>query len=387
MKILLFFHSSSKNRGCEALIFSAISIIKKSIPNASISLASLDSNSDLNFHGLENIHDVAPVEIKKYSINWFISYYFLKFKNDDSFSIKKQHNKMFDLINHYDVFLSVGGDNYCYGEQSWIYLIDKQIKKAGKKLILWGASIGEEDITQTKIKDLKSFDLILARESLTQEILNKNGLKNVELCADGAFTMDKEELPLPNGWQDNNVIGFNYSPLVYKRNKESVEASKKLIKHILETTNFIICLTPHVMIKGNDDYKTLLNFYEEFKDSNRLILLPNNLNAKQYKGYIARMRMFIGARTHATIAAYSNYVPTLVLGYSVKSKGISKDLFDYERLVLGIKDLSDPVKLIYKFEELKQDEIEIKEILKKRIPYIQEMSLKAGEILKNYLNN
>ncbi len=229
------------------------------------------------------------------------------------------------------------------------------------------------------------FDLILARETLTQEILKKNGLPNVEICADGAFIMDKEELPLPKGWHENNVIGFNFSPLVYKKNKESAEASKKLLKYILDNTGFIICLTPHVMIDGNDDYKLLLNFYEEFKHSNRLILLPNNLNAKQYKGYIARMRMFIGARTHATIAAYSNYVPTLVLGYSVKSKGISKDLFDYERLVLNINELSDSKKLIEKFEELMHDEAEIKEILKNRIPYIQKMSYKAGELLKEAL--
>ena len=71
-----------------------------------------------------------------------------------------------------------------------------------------------------------------------------------------------------------------------------------------------------------------------FIDTNRVILLPNNLTAIQYKGYIARMRFFIGARTHATIAAYSNCVPTMVLGYSIKSRGIAKDLFGEEKLVL-----------------------------------------------------
>ena len=31
----------------------------------------------------------------------------------------------------------------------------------------------------------------------------------------------------------------------------------------------------------------------------------------------------------------------MVLGYSVKSKGIAKDLFGEEKLVLGIKEISD----------------------------------------------
>ena len=87
--------------------------------------------------------------------------------------------------------------------------------------------------------------------------------------------------------------------------------------------------------------RVLYKYYEEFKNTGRVILLPDNLNAIQYKGYIARMRFFIGARTHATIAAYSNCVPTMVLGYSVKSKGIAKDLFGEEKLVLGIEEISN----------------------------------------------
>ena len=385
MKLLLFFHSGSKNRGCEAIIYSAIPILRKQFPNDIINLASLDYKSDVNYMAIDHIYDVAPIEINKYSFNWFLSALHVKAKKDETFMLRKQHSKILNLINSHDVFLSVGGDNYCYGEQPWIYEIDKKIKQAGKKLILWGASIGEEDLSEIKIADLKSFDLILARESLTLEILKKNGIKNVALCADGAFTMDKEELPFPKGWQEGNTIGFNYSPLVYKRNAASAQAAKDLLKHILDTTEFMICLVPHVMINGNNDYETLLEFYNEFEASGRVLLLPNDLNAIQYKGYIARMRLFIGARTHATIAAYSNFVPTMVLGYSVKSKGISKDIFDYERLVLGIDEISDANKLIEKFEELKKDENEIREILKKKIPFIQQMAFKSGELLKEYL--
>ena len=85
-------------------------------------------------------------------------------------------------------------------------------------------------------------------------------------------------------------------------------------------------LTPHVIEGEIMITKLLYKYYEEFKDTGRVIILPDHLNAIQYKGYIARMRFFIGARTHATIAAYSNCVPTMVLGYSVKSKGIAKDI-------------------------------------------------------------
>src|SRR5690606_37923542 len=109
--------------------------------------------------------------------------------------------------------------------------------KAGKELVLWGASIGEEDLSVDKIKDLKTFDLLLVRESLTEAILKNAGIPNVKLVADGAFLMQKTELPLPEGWQEGKTVGFNFSPLVFKRNPESKQAAIDLLQHILQTTD------------------------------------------------------------------------------------------------------------------------------------------------------
>ena len=47
----------------------------------------------------------------------------------------------------------------------------------------------------------------------------------------------------------------------------------------------------------------------------------------ELKGFIARCRFFVGARTHATIAAYSSCIPTFSVGYSIKAKGIAQDIF------------------------------------------------------------
>ena len=198
--------------------------------------------------------------------------------------------------------------------------------------------------------------------------------------------MVKEELPLPKGWKENDTVGLNFSPLVLERNPKAMEATIELIKYILKNSESVIALTPHVIDKGNDDSELLKKLYYMFKDTNRVILLPNNLTAIQYKGYIARMRFFIGARTHATIAAYSNCVPTMVLGYSIKSRGIAKDLFGEEKLVLGINDISNTEKLTKGFDELLRDENEIRKTLEKRIPEIKKMSYKGAEYLKELFN-
>lgn len=381
MKILMFFHAGSLNRGCEAIVRSAVELIHSKHPEAIINLASFSPESDKIIPNITTIFDARESEIKLLSVTGIISALRVKFLKDETYFQRKTHKNIIKLIPNHDIFLSIGGDNYCYGEQPWIYEIDILIKKAGKKLILWGCSIGTEDLSQAKLKDLKTIDLILARESLTYQILKNNGLNNMKLVADGAFNLVKEELPLPDGWQISNTIGFNYSPLVWKKNKASRQAAIDLLQHIITTTSMTIALTPHVMVSGNDDSEVLQEFYNEFKNSGRVILLPNNLNAIQYKGYIARMRFFIGARTHATIAAYSALIPTLVLGYSVKSKGIAKDIFGEEKLVLSITDVSDSKKLIASFDEMVQQEKEIITTLANRIPEIKKMAKKAADYL------
>ena len=383
LKILLFFHGGSGNRGCEAIIRTAVKLLKTDDRIKTIALSSADPNSDRIIPNIDVLHLDKNSTIDKFSPTGIISAIKVKFFKDERFAYQKIHESIIKLIPQYDLFLSIGGDNYCYGEQHGIYEIDRQIKKAGKKLVLWGASIGKEDLSEQKVKDLKSFDLILARETLTEKILKDAGLKNVELVADGAFLMEKSELPLPSNWREGKTIGFNFSPLVFKKNPDSKAAALALILHILETTDFTVCFLPHVILQGNDDYEILKEFYEKFKESERVILLPNNLNATEYKGYIARMKFFIGARTHATIAAYSCSVPTMVLGYSVKSKGIAQDIFGEEKLVLDLSEISDTRKLIAKFEEMIDEEVSLKETLQLRIPEIKKKAEKASDYVMN----
>ena len=378
MKILMFYHGGSNNRGCEAIVRSGVALIKKQIPEAIIDLASWKPETDVIIPLIDTIYQDKAKSIQKFSLQWLRCVLQYKLFKNENYAYRVIHSDLIKLIPNYDLILSIGGDNYCYGEQSGIYEVDRCVKNAGKKLVLWGASIGEEDVSKLKLEDLKLFDLILARESLTYGILTNHGLTNVKLCADGAFTMDKEELPLPQGWQVGNTLGFNFSPLVWKKNKDSQQAAFNLVRHILETTTMTIAFTPHVIEQGNDDYACLQDFYNEFESTGRVLLLSNNLNAIQYKGYISRMRFFIGARTHATIAAYSTLIPTMVLGYSVKSKGIAKDIFGEEKLVLNLNQISDSSLLIQKFQEMVREEEEVIQTLANNIPRIKDRSRKAA---------
>ncbi|MHA6485270.1 polysaccharide pyruvyl transferase family protein [Paenibacillus sp. strain BS8-2] len=382
MKILMFAHSGSQNRGCEAIVRSTTNLIKNHIGESKVFLASSKPETDRGIDGLEEVFDGSASIIKKYSGKWFVALLENKLFRTESYALGELEAKTISRIKDMDVVMSIGGDNYCYGEQPGWYEIDRRVKKQGKKLVLWGCSIGEEDMSPQKLEDLKQFDLIVARESITYNMLKEKGLAQVKLAADPAFTMDQEQLPLPDGWQDGNTIGINFSPLVWRLNEQSRLAVVQLIQHILDSTDMTIALTPHVIYEGNNDYEMLQHFYKQFHATGRVILLPDHLSAIQYKGYIGRMRFFIGARTHATIAAYSNLVPTMVLGYSVKSRGIAKDIFGEEKLVLQINELSDAQTLKAGFDELLQDEANIKQHLRQAIPGVKQLSRQAVDYLR-----
>ena len=138
-----------------------------------------------------------------------------------------------------------------------------------------------------------------------------------------------------------------------------------------------IALIPHVVWVSNDDRKPLKVLYDKFKDTNRVIML-DDYNCMELKGFISRCRMFIGARTHSTIAAYSTCVPTLVIGYSVKAKGIAKDIFGtYENYVLPVQSLSNKDDLINAFKWMKDNEDDIRKHLNEFMPGYKEKALQG----------
>ena len=126
----------------------------------------------------------------------------------------------------------------------------------------------------------------------------------------------------------------------------------------------------------------MIELFREFEESGRVILIDDH-NCMQLKGFIARCRMFIGARTHATIAAYSSCVPTLVAGYSVKSIGIARELFGTdENYVLPVQKFEKTDDMTNAFCWLMEHEEEIRTHLMSIMPEYKERVLQAKELVE-----
>lgn len=383
--IKLYSHGGSKNHGCEAIVRGTYKVINKPMV-----LYSMNPDEDIKY-GIDKIITIKEdndCQIKRKSIEYYLSAANIKLFKSTELNTKYKKKEFLSDINKDDIYISIGGDNYCYEGVNVLGDINSLIHKKGAKTVLWGCSINENILNDINvIKDLKLYNLIVVRESLTYNALRKAGItENVVLYPDPAFQLDKEELQLPEGFMEGNTIGINISPLIISSGKENGMVKKnyeKLIEHIIHTTDMQIILIPHVTWDHNNDREPIVYLYNKYKDTGRVIMLEKEYNCMQLKGFISRCRMFIGARTHATIAAYSTCVPTLVVGYSIKAKGIAKDLFgDYENYVVSAQNLNESDELIMAFEWMKKNEKSIRNHLNSFIPSYKEKALLAGKKIR-----
>lgn len=378
--IILYMHAGSGNHGCEAIADSTLKLIEKKRQEAGVDTLipvivatnSVAEDRKYSLGALEKKGLCVLVEdrhIDREFIPHVLYYVYRKVSGDkESFQRFKYKDafKAFDkAVSDYKeknpnaefsgkpLAVSIGGDNYCYPEMvDDLILAHNVFKKKGFETVLWGCSIEPDSLMNGWLReDLKSYDRIYARESITRDAIVVAGVEadRVELRKDPAFELDTSKVSIPKLFLPGKTVGINLSPMV--QNKETVpgitiENYKNFIKYILEETDQNVALIPHVVWANNDDRRPLEELYLEFKDTKRVVLI-GDAPAHELKGYISKCSFFVGARTHSTIAAYSSGVPTLVIGYSVKSRGIATDLFgSYENYVLPVQELKEPDEMI-----------------------------------------
>lgn len=357
MNVVIYGNGSAGNHGCEAITRGTIAVLGS---EHKYTVQSAQSQDDICY-GLNGLAEIWPAACSaKKDLRFAVAYLKMKLACDytdmDGLcyvpGIKRAAKQC-------KIALSVGGDNYCYPGTEIYGWLNREYRKNGVRTVLWGCSVEPEIVANPEVaKDLASYDLIVARESISYEAIRKVQ-SNTVLAPDPAFFMEPQECPLDDRMKSRNVIGINASPHILKcedANGIAYENYQKLIAHILQTTDAYIALIPHVVWASNDDRTVLRQLYEDFDCNPRLILVEDH-TAPELKYIISHCRMFIGARTHATIAAYSSCVPTLVMGYSVKARGIARDLFGTEEnYVLPVQRLTTPEQLTDAFVWLKERE-------------------------------
>lgn len=370
----IYNHGGSGNHGCEALVRTVLKLFGDEHKQM---VFSESPQQDLRY-GIEELAALEPATrgYSKAGLSFWDAHLTLKTKKDYFKMDVLPYRKPMRSLNANMTELSIGGDIYCYEDYRKFILLHEEIARRGCKSVLLGCSLDEKLFQDPEfVADMKRYTYISARESMTYEMLRKAGLTNIGLTPDSAFTLEAEKIPLPSGFIEGNTIGINLSPLVIRKEVEQgivMENFLRLIQYILHNTDCSVALIPHVVWRDNDDRIVLKQLYDAINDSERVVMIGDH-NCMQLKGFISRCRFFIGARTHATIAAYSTLVPTLVLGYSVKSRGIATDLFGTdEHYVLPVQKLDNSDVMTDSFRWIMEHEQMIREKLSATMPgYIE----------------
>ena len=382
-QLVMYLHGGSGNHGCEAIVNSTCHMIDD-IPKLLVTNSEKEDKS----YSLEPLCDI--LQERKIAEHFFVHvwYYIWRaiFRDPESF-MRYRFRRVLGK-NLAPLYLSIGGDMYCYETtRKEAILANSTFNKAGSKTILWGCSLEPELLQDAEIvEDMKRYVLITPRESITKEALHKAGItENVQFFPDPAFALEPEKIDLPSRFAAGRTIGINVSPMIIQHEKvDGVTFAnyRNLIEHVLQDTDDCVALIPHVMWNNNDDRLALKELYRGYEANERVILFPD-MSCQKLKYIISQCRAFIGARTHATIAAYSSCIPTLVVGYSVKARGIARDLFgSEEHYVLPVQTLEKPDELIHAYDWLMDREQEIRMKLERIIPEYCAKAIKAGDEIR-----
>jgi colanic acid/amylovoran biosynthesis protein len=385
-KVYLCGNTGSNNHGCEAILKGTTEILDKQ--NIDTVLATKEIAQDRKY-GVSEFSDVISYHTIT-SKEKFVSRVINKLTRSHAGSEYFHQKPIWDKLKG-NVALNIGGDTYCYGIPWTAVHLNKHTSSNNIPCILWGCSIEDTVISDYVKKDLDRYDLIMARESLTYQNLIDVGISEdkLEMMVDPAFVLPKQSISLDEDFFKKPVVGINLSPLVIEECPKSDMVMKNytlMIDYILENTDNNICLVPHVYSHDvKQDLIPLTKLYEKYKSTGKVMLVDQELNCKQLKTIIAKCALFVCARTHASIAAYSATVPTLVVGYSVKSKGIAIDLFGtFENYVIPTQSLVSPSQLKDGFIWLNRNKEMIKEKLENIMPSYKKKAYDAGKIIKKF---
>ena len=371
MKYYFPVHIDSDNRGCEAIAKGTAILLNENKENLHGLCRNIPLDTKLGVDKYVTLEKYKKIPFFTRLYNSFVRRLHLPFRKI-SFCPQLEFVKS---IPENGIMVSTGGDMMCYGN-NYVITTNNYVHAKGIKSILWGCSMGPENLTPEKQETLHNFSLIYARESLSYDFFKSLGLKNVCLFPDPAFILEPENCELPECFAKGDVVGINISNYVlgdFSLETPFGQEVVKMLDYIVKDTNLQVLLIPHVLwdfpSDRQDDRQTASIIMEKYGNTGRFSAVDvNNLNYCQIRYIISKCKMFIGGRTHAMISAYSTCVPALALGYSIKSRGIAKDLGLSENLVVDSNHIHHEGYLLDAFNYMYENEASIRKHLQEMMP-------------------
>ena len=344
---------NNRNMGCVALTVSILNLLES---------ISIDADKDIHFVLFDEFPDIEKTKYLFDQLHIKEGRYTLA-KEGRYGSIKRifwhaaDNLKQIHALKKCNIVIDLTqGDSFTdiYGQRRfWNYTrMKKLVLNLGIPLVLGPQTYGPFNNEANRVfaqKVIKRADLVITRDEKSFYYLkNELNINNVELTTDLAFA-----LPFKKEKCESKKIklGINISGLLVK---DKVEFTKtefslmtdydkcmiEIITWALEQEQYEVHIIPHVV----EDYEASKKLLSTFL--NDVVIHDVFTNPIEVKNCIANMDIFVGARMHATIAAFSSGVVTIPVAYSRKFTGLF-DTLDYPYVVdLQAVETSKAIELI-----------------------------------------
>jgi coenzyme F420-reducing hydrogenase beta subunit/polysaccharide pyruvyl transferase WcaK-like protein len=238
--------------------------------------------------------------------------------------------------------------------------------------------------------------LICARGEATKQNLAEIGIRdNVELCADGAFSMPDDEgtkrevdtLFAGDSFFSGNVVGVSISSVVEARCREAgvdyIGTMKACIEDLISKGYGVLIIANAARMGSaksrNNDLMVCDAVYAAVgagrgAAAGKLRWYHEEMSPEKIRELIGRCDALIASRFHAMIAALQRGVPVLVIGWSHKYKEVL-DMFELGMYAVDYSGLSAE-SIGLRFDELMRNKDDIRASLRKNLPKVLESSLR-----------
>ena len=335
----------SGNKGCVALCYSVLYLVDYILSQRGIGYQFYltDSNEKEGEHSV----NICGKNIQYESIGYPIPNSWI-----DRIKHIRKNLRFYKIFKQADCIMDIGqGDSFAdiYGAKRF-YKIDRIHRTArflSRPYILLPQTIGpftSPTIRQKAVKSIVRASLVMTRDGQSLDYVKElaDNRPRVKEFIDVAFFLPYTKMDFD---KDFVHVGLNISGLLwnggYTRNNQFglkadyQQAMRKVLDWFLSKEHVKVHLISHAASgerNVENDYEVAFDLWKTMHHD-RLVLAPLFFTPIDAKSYIAGMDFFMGARMHATIAAFSAGVPVVPMAYSRKFNGLFIDTLSYPHLI------------------------------------------------------
>lgn len=316
----------------------------------------------------------------------------------------------------------IWGDNANFlGEDRFLIGLLKDIiaKNLGKKIVMLAGSPGpfSDEITKQTAKNVyRQFDLVTNRESISTELLKREGfdVNKTKSLACPAFLFQPatgpaiEKLLKREGLEKLDrtklivgfiICGWNFESGPFDkwpRDDSDYMKFAEAVEMISESLEARVCLMSHsngfdvppakFELKHGRDYPVIKQLEKVIKDrgvAHNVFTLDGVYDAWQTKAIVGSFDMLVSGRVHAAVAGLSQNIPTVIIDYGHEPK--AHKLLGFAT-VAGAQDyVADPSKpndLKDKIRKCWENRNGYKKKLERNIPIVKEAAKDNFKLLK-----